>query len=264
MTVSPAAAFEGCQVAILVGAMPRKAGMQRKDLLRANACIFKVQGEVLERVADRNVKVLVVGNPANTNAFIVSQYAPSIPKENFSAMTRLDHNRAQAQVAKRLGVPVDAVEGVVVWGNHSTTQYPDVTRATVGGKPVRLDEAYVKQELIPLVQNRGAAVIEARRLSSAMSAAKAIADQLRDWLYGSAKGPWVSMGVASDGSYGTAEGTFFSFPVACPGGGAWAIVQGLPLTEYDQAMLRATEAELLAERADAEACVLNCGPDACG
>ena len=167
------------------------------------------------------------------------------------------------KVAKRLGVPVDAVEGVVVWGNHSTTQYPDVTRATVGGKPVQLDESYVKHELIPLVQNRGAAVIEARRLSSAMSAAKAIADQLRDWLYGTATGPWVSMGVVSDGSYGIATGTFFSFPVVCKGGGAWAIVEGLQLTEHDQAMLQATEAELLAERLDAESCVLNCAAGAC-
>lgn len=196
--------------------MPRKQGMERKDLLSANVSIFKVQGEALDKFARKDVKVLVVGNPANTNALICSHYAPSIPKENFTAMTRLDQNRAQAVLASRLGVQVDKVKNVVIWGNHSSTQYPDASHAMVNDQSVPIavnDDAWLNGVFVETIQKRGAAVIAARKNSSAMSAANAAADHMRDWFFGTKPGQFVSMGVVSDGSYGIPKDIVFSFPV---------------------------------------------------
>merc|ERR1719369_782879 len=208
-------AFAGVDYALLVGAMPRREGMERKDLLAANVKIFKSQGEALDQHAKKSVKILVVGNPANTNALMCSHYAPSIPKENFSAMTRLDHNRASAQLANKVGAKVKNVKKVIIWGNHSSTQYPDASHAVVLNRSLQglVDQTWIQNEFVPTVQKRGAAVIAARKLSSAMSAAKAASDHMKSWFSSTPADDWVSMGVFSDGSYGTPEGVMFSFPV---------------------------------------------------
>lgn len=259
-TADPMVAFKGADVAILVGAMPRKQGMERKDLLKANAGIFKVQGKAINEVASKNIKVLVVGNPANTNAFITMHYAKDIPRENFSALTRLDMNRAKSQLAMRLGVGVERVKNVSIWGNHSATQYPDVSHGFVQDYPTKgtntpieaaiNDEAYLHNEFIKVVQQRGAAVIAARKQSSAMSAAKAICDHVRDWWVGTAEGEYVSMGVASDGSYGITPGIIYSFPVTCKNG-TYKIVQNLPVPEFSRKMMDLTAEELYGERDEA-------------
>lgn len=253
-------AFAGVDVAVLVGAFPRRQGMERKDLLEKNAAIFQQQGAALDRLAKKDVKVLVVGNPANTNARIAMACAPSLPRSAFSALTRLDHNRSRAQLAGRLGVDVASVRNAVIWGNHSATQYPDVSHATVAGadgarKPLReavADDAWLQGEFIGTVQKRGAAIIQARGLSSAASAAKAIVDHVRDWSLGSPEGEYVSMAVASDGSYGVAEGLIYSFPVTCSGG-AYSIVQGLAVDDFSRAKMQATEQELADEWETAKA-----------
>lgn len=264
-TVDIETAFKDIDVALLVGAMPRREGMERADLLAANAKIFKQQGAALDQFAKKSVKVLVVGNPANTNALIAAQCAPSIPKENFSALTRLDHNRACAQLALRIsaksGATVSAqdVENVTIWGNHSSTQYPDVSHAVskagcCGGKKVTAvleDEAWLKDEFITTVQKRGAAIIKARKLSSAMSAAKAICDHTRDWWCGTQGDSWVSMGVWSTGnSYNVPEGIIYSFPVKCAGG-KWEIVNGLEIDQFSREKMDATANELVDERKEA-------------
>jgi malate dehydrogenase len=254
-------AFKDINVAILVGAMPRREGMERKDLLKANVRIFKAQGEALDKVASKNVKVIVVGNPANTNAFICKKYAPSIPARNFTCLTRLDHNRAMAQIAARVNGQAQDVKNVAIWGNHSSTQFPDVKHATVniGGKAVPVQEAvkddhWLKGDFISTVQKRGASVIAARKLSSAMSAAKAICDHLRDWWFGTPPGEWVSMGVCSDGSYNTEEGLIYSFPVTILNG-EWSIVGNLDLDDFAKEKMAVTLKELQEERDSAlESC----------
>jgi malate dehydrogenase len=251
-TDDPNVAFKDVDAAFLVGAMPRKEGMERKDLLALNVKIFKVQGQALDQFAKKSCKILVVGNPANTNALICSHYAPSIPKENFSAMTRLDQNRAAGQIAEKLGVPISAVKKVTIWGNHSSTQFPDAAHATVNGSPAGLDEAWVKDVFVPTVQKRGAAVIAARKLSSAMSAAKAASDHMKSWFGSTPSDDWVSMGVFSDGSYGTAEGVMFSFPVTVANG-KWSIVQGLAMSDFAKGKLADTGKELCEERDEAMA-----------
>jgi len=257
-------AFKDIDVAILVGAMPRREGMERKDLLKANVRIFKGQGEAMEQYAKKTVKVLVVGNPANTNCFICKKYAPSIPPENFTCLTRLDQNRAQSQVAQKLreqNIFVSSldVSNVTIWGNHSSTQYPDVNHGVVNiqGKTVSVrdaikDDNWINTSFVEIVQKRGAAVIAARKLSSAMSAAKAICDHMRDWWTGTAPGQWVSMGVMSDGSYGIEKGLVFSFPVNISGG-KWSIVQGLSLNDESKAKIGITSNELVEEKNDAVA-----------
>ncbi|MBS0393376.1 MAG: malate dehydrogenase [Proteobacteria bacterium] len=241
--------FRDCGVALLVGARPRGPGMERKDLLLANAQIFSAQGKILNEVARRDIKVLVVGNPANTNALIASKNAKDIDPRNFTAMTRLDHNRALAQIAEKTGTHVNDVKRMVIWGNHSSTQYPDLHHATVQGKPALslVDEAWYTGTFIPTVQQRGAAVIKARGASSAASAASAAIDHVRTWVLGSAPGDFVSMAVPSDGSYGIPEGVIFSYPVTTAGG-SYAIVQGLPVNEFSRARLAATDKELREER----------------
>jgi len=244
-------AFTDVDAAFMVGAMPRKEGMERKDLLAANVKIFKVQGQALDQYAKKSVKVLVVGNPANTNAFIMSHYAPSIPKANFTAMTRLDQNRAAAQLAQKAGVGVEQVKKCFIWGNHSSTQFPDASHATIGGKAaseVIGDEEWIKSVFIPTVQKRGAAVIAARKLSSAMSAAKAASDHMKDWFQGTSD--FVSMGVFSDGSYGTPQDVMFSFPCTVQDG-KWSIVQGLPINDLAREKLDITGKELLEEKEEA-------------
>jgi len=250
-------AFNGIDYALLIGAMPRREGMERKDLLKANVKIFKSQGGNIDKFAKKTVKVLVVGNPANTNAFICKKYAPSIPAENFSALTRLDQNRAQAQIAIKLGVRNDAVCNVVIWGNHSSTQFPDAAhaKAVIDGKELKAvdalkDDAWVKGEFVKTVQVRGAAVIKARKLSSAMSAAKAICDHVRDWHFGTAPGKFVSMAVSSPGCYGIPEGTMYSFPVSIADG-KWSIVEGLTIDDFAREKMDATLKELTEEAADA-------------
>jgi len=252
-TSDAAVGFKDADAAFLVGAMPRKEGMERKDLLAANVKIFKVQGQALDQHAKKTVKVLVVGNPANTNALICSTYAPSIPKENFTAMTRLDQNRAGAQIANRMGCGIADVKNCIIWGNHSATQFPDVRHATVQGKPVYdavADDAWLTGDFITTVQKRGAAVIAARKLSSAMSAAKAACDHMKSWFQGTAAGEFVSMGVMSDGSYGTPAGIVFSFPVTIKDR-TWSIVQGLPVDDFSKEKLRITAEELCGERTEA-------------
>lgn len=258
-TADPAVAFKDVDAAFLVGAMPRKQGMERKDLLSANVKIFKVQGEALDKFAKKDVKVLVVGNPANTNALVCSHYAPSIPKENFTAMTRLDQNRAQAQIAGRLGVGIAKVKNVIIWGNHSATQVPDARNASVevGGAVKSVPEAvaddeFLKQQFLETVQKRGAAVIAARKMSSAMSAAKAASDHMRDWFAGTPDGVYVSMGVLSDGSYGAPKDIVFSFPVQIQNR-QWKIVQGLTVDEFTRSKLDVTAKELLEEKDEAMA-----------
>merc|ERR1712168_1246073 len=252
-TDDPNVGFKDIDAAFLVGAMPRKEGMERKDLLAANVKIFKVQGEALDKHAKKSVKVLVVGNPANTNALICSHYAPSIPKENFSAMTRLDQNRAAAQLALKAGCKVQDVKKMIIWGNHSSTQFPDAEQAEIGGKPalsVLSDQAWLRNDFIPTVQKRGASVIAARKLSSAMSAAKAACDHMKSWFQGTPAGDWVSMGVFSDGSYHTPEGVMFSFPVTISNG-KWEIVKNLANDAFAVKMLAATGKELQEEREEA-------------
>jgi len=251
-TDDPNVAFKDIDAAFLVGAMPRKEGMERKDLLAANVKIFKVQGEALDKFAKKSVKVLVVGNPANTNALICSHYAPSIPKENFSAMTRLDQNRAAAQLANKLGQPISAIKKVTIWGNHSSTQFPDAGQATCNGQAVALDQAWLETEFVPTVQKRGAAVIAARKLSSAMSAAKAASDHMKSWFGSTPAEDWVSMGVFSDGSYDTPEGVMFSFPITIKDG-KWTIVQGLQMSDFAKEKLALTGKELCEERVEAMA-----------
>lgn len=256
-TDDPVTAFTDVSAAFLVGAMPRKQGMERKDLLAANVKIFKVQGEALDKYAKKDVKVLVVGNPANTNALICSKYASSIPKENFSAMTRLDQNRAQAQIAAKLGVPVGSVSNVIIWGNHSSTQYPDASHAVVerNGKIEKVpevinDEMWLRETFLTTVQKRGAAVINARKMSSAMSAAKAAADHMKEWFQGTQPGKIISMGVMSDGAYDAPKDVIFSFPVIIENK-KWKIVEGLPIDTFSRSMLDATGNELCEEREEA-------------
>ncbi|KAK2577350.1 hypothetical protein KPH14_003470 [Odynerus spinipes] len=256
-TTEPAQAFNNVAAAFLVGSMPRKEGMERKDLLAANVEIFKVQGEALDKYARKDVKVLVVGNPANTNALICSHYAPSIPKENFTAMTRLDQNRAQAALAAKLGVQVDKVKNVIIWGNHSSTQYPDASHATVDigscckSAPSAVnDDKWLNTTFVETIQKRGAAVIAARKMSSAMSAAKAAGDHMRDWWVGTKKGEWVSMGVVSNGSYGIPADIVFSFPVTIENK-QYKIVQGLPISDFARSKLNITAKELEEERSEA-------------
>ncbi|CAH0714589.1 unnamed protein product, partial [Brenthis ino] len=255
-TANPEEAFKDVAAAFLVGSMPRREGMERKDLLSANVRIFKEQGQALDKVAHKDVKVLVVGNPANTNAFICSKYAPSIPKENFTAMTRLDQNRAQSQLAAKIGVPVQDVKNVIIWGNHSSTQFPDASNAVVkiGGVEKKVsevinDDEYLKSTFVSTVQKRGAAVIAARKMSSALSAAKAASDHMRDWFLGTGD-RWVSMGIVSDGSYGTPRDIVYSFPVTVSNG-KWQIVQGLTISDFAREKLDATAKELVEEKQDA-------------
>ena len=243
-------AFRDIDVALLVGARPRSKGMERKDLLEANGAIFTGQGRALDEVAKRSVKILVVGNPANTNAYIAMKSAPGLPRENFTAMLRLDHNRALSQLAARTGKPVDSIEKLIVWGNHSPTMYPDYRFATIGGRPaskVVNDEAWYRDVFIPTVGKRGAAIIEARGLSSAASAANAAIDHVRDWLAGTG-GKWVTMGIASDGSYGIPESVMYGFPVTCAGGKV-QLVKGLEIDAFSRAKMDATLKELEEERA---------------
>jgi len=252
-TDDPAVAFKDIDAAFLVGAMPRKEGMERKDLLAANVRIFKVQGQALDTHAKKSVKVLVVGNPANTNALICSHFAPSIPKENFSAMTRLDQNRAKAQLAEKAKCDTVDVKKMTIWGNHSSTQFPDMSQATIKGQAatgIINDEAWMKDVFVPTVQKRGAAVIAARKLSSAMSAAKAASDHMKNWFSCTPADDWVSMGVFSDGSYDTPAGVMFSFPVTIQGG-KWSIVQGLNLSDFAKERLALTGKELCEERDEA-------------
>lgn len=251
-------AFTGVDYALLVGAFPRREGMERSDLLKSNAAIFKVQGAALSNYASKDVKVVIVGNPANTNAHIAQVSAPNIPKENFSALTRLDHNRAKSQIALRLKTNVTNVHNVVIWGNHSSTQYPDVSHAFVEGLGKKSvadavqDEGYLHNEFIKTVQQRGAEIIKARKLSSAASAAKAIVDHMRDWIFGTPEGEFVSMGVYSDGSYGIPEGLIYSFPVTTKDG-KYTIVQGLPISEFSRGKMDLSAQELVEERKEAAA-----------
>jgi malate dehydrogenase len=250
-------AFKDVDVALFVGAMPRKEGMERKDLLSANVKIFKSQGTALDKFAKKSVKSLVVGNPANTNCYILAHYAQSIPRENFTCLTRLDHNRAKAQIASRLKVSPDAVKNLTIWGNHSSTQFPDVHSATVNinGKETPVYEAikddnWLKNDFVSTVQKRGAAVIAARKLSSAMSAAKAICDHMHDWWQGTKDNDWISMGLISDGSYDIEKGLVFSYPVHVKNG-KFSIVQGLKLDDWSREMIDKTQKELIEEKNDA-------------
>jgi malate dehydrogenase len=249
-TADPMVAFKDADVALLVGAMPRGPGMERKDLLLKNAEIFTVQGRALDAVASRDVKVLVVGNPANTNAYIAMKSAPSLPVRNFTAMLRLDHNRALSQLAAKAGVAVGDIEKLIVWGNHSPTMYPDYRFATAGGVALKdriNDENWNRAEFIPKVAKRGAAIIEARGLSSAASAANAAIDHVRDWVLGS-NGRWVTMGIPSDGSYGIPKDVMYGVPVVCENG-TYRVVQDLPIDGYSREMMDKTLAELEEERA---------------
>ena len=242
-------AFKDCHAALLVGARPRGPGMERKDLLLANAQIFSAQGKALDAVAARDVRVLVVGNPANTNALIAMKNAPSLKPTSFTAMTRLDHNRALSQLAAKTGAHVNDIRKMVIWGNHSATQYPDINHCLVKGQAARtlVDQDWVEKDFIPTVQQRGAAIIKARGASSAASAASAAIDHVRDWARGSLQGDWVSMGIPSDGSYGIPEGVIYSYPVVCRGG-QYEIVQGLDIDAFSRARMDATLKELLEER----------------
>ncbi len=250
ITDDPRVAFRDVEVAILVGARPRSKGMERKDLLEANGAIFSTQGRVLNEVAARNVKILVVGNPANTNALIAMKNAPDLDPRNFTAMLRLDHNRALSQVASKLAEPVRDINKMVVWGNHSSTQYPDLSHAEIRGRKVTeafKDHDWIESAFIPTVQKRGAAIIEARGLSSAASAAHAAISHVRDWMSGTPQNDWVSMGVPSDGSYGIPEGVIYGFPVTCSNG-SFTIVQNLPISELGRKHMMDTHKELLEER----------------
>uniref|UniRef100_A0A7N0VJS0 Malate dehydrogenase n=1 Tax=Kalanchoe fedtschenkoi TaxID=63787 RepID=A0A7N0VJS0_KALFE len=255
---------EGCSgvnIAVMVGGFPRKEGMERKDVMTKNVSIYKSQASALENHAAPNCKVLVVANPANTNALILKEYAPSIPAKNITCLTRLDHNRALGQISERLSIQVSDVKNVIIWGNHSSTQYPDVNHATIktpsGEKPVRelvQDDKWLTSEFIKTVQQRGAAIIKARKLSSALSAASSACDHIRDWVHGTPEGSWVSMGVYSDGSYDVPPGLIYSFPVTCRDG-EWSIVQGLSIDEYSRKKLDLTAEELSEEKALAYSCL---------
>jgi len=242
-------AFKDCHAALLVGARPRGPGMERKDLLLANAQIFSAQGKALNDVAARDIRVLVVGNPANTNALIAMKNAPSLKPQSFTAMTRLDHNRALSQLAEKTGSHVNDIQKMIIWGNHSATQYPDINHCFVKGQPARglVDAEWIENTFIPTVQQRGAAIIKARGASSAASAGSAAIDHIRDWFRGSAQGDWVSMGIPSDGSYGIPEGVIYSYPVVCRGG-QYEIVQGLAIDEFSRQRMDVTHQELLEER----------------
>jgi malate dehydrogenase len=242
-------AFKDCDYAMLIGARPRGPGMERKDLLLENAKIFSAQGKALDAAASRDVRVLVVGNPANTNSLIAQRNAPSLPRHRFTAMTRLDHNRGLAQLTEKSGAPLAEVRKVIIWGNHSATQYPDLHHATVKGAPALsvVEAAWFKDTFIPTVQQRGAAVIKARGTSSAASAAAAALDHVHDWVQGTAAGDWVSMAVCSDGSYGIPEGVIYSYPVTCKNG-EYSIVQGLSISDFSREKMQATHRELLEER----------------
>jgi malate dehydrogenase len=246
-------AFKDADYALLVGARPRGPGMERKDLLEANAQIFSVQGKAINEHADREIRVLVVGNPANTNALITSSNAPDINPANITAMTRLDHNRAMAQLAAKTGSHVASVRRMTIWGNHSATQYPDIHQATVDEQPATdlVDQAWLAEEFIPLVQQRGAAIIKARGASSAASAASAAIDHMHDWALGTPADDWVSMAIPADGSYGVEPGIIYSYPVRCRNG-SYEIVQDLAISDFSRERMQATEAELREERAAIE------------
>jgi malate dehydrogenase len=246
----PVEAFDGCNVALLVGARPRGPGMERSDLLEANGGIFKPQGEAINAGAADDIRVLVVGNPANTNCLIAMSHAPDVPNERFTAMMRLDHNRAIAQLAKRTDVPVSEITRMTIWGNHSTTQYPDLFNARVAGAgaaEVVDDQAWLEEEFIPTVAKRGAAIIDARGASSAASAANAAIDHVRDWVQGTPDGDWVSMGVPSDGSYGIEEGLIAGHPCTCEGG-TYEMVEGLELNDFARDRINTSIEELKSER----------------
>ncbi|BBN12412.1 malate dehydrogenase [Marchantia polymorpha subsp. ruderalis] len=257
-TTDVAEACKDVNIAVMVGGFPRKEGMERKDVMSKNVSIYKAQASALEANAAKDVKVLVVANPANTNALILKEFAPSIPEKNISCLTRLDHNRALGQIAERLDIPVSSVKNVIIWGNHSSSQYPDVYHAVIDGdKPVReavADDAWLDGEFIKTVQQRGAAIIKARKLSSALSAASSACDHIRDWVLGTPEGTWVSMGVYSDGSYNVPAGLIYSFPVTCSKG-VWSIVQDLPINEFSRKKLDATAEELVEEKQLAYTCI---------
>ena len=242
-------AFKDADYALLVGARPRGPGMERKDLLEANAAIFSAQGKAINDNASKGIKVLVVGNPANTNALIAQRNAPDIDPRQFTAMTRLDHNRAMAQLANKLGKTVNDVKKMLIWGNHSSTQYPDLHHCEVDGKVAidQVEQDWYESDYIPTVQQRGAAIIKARGASSAASAANAAVDHMRSWALGTDEGDWVSMGIYSDGSYGIQEGLIYSFPCTCKDGD-WTIVQGLEVNDFSRGKMQATEQELAEER----------------
>ena len=252
-TDDPDAAFKDADYALLVGARPRGPGMERKDLLEANAAIFSVQGKAMNEHASRDIRVLVVGNPANTNALIAQSNAPDLNPSNFTAMTRLDHNRAMAQLAAKTGSHVNDIKCMAIWGNHSATQYPDVNHATVDGKSASglVDQSWLADEFIPVVQQRGAAIIKARGASSAASAASAAIDHMHDWALGTPDGDWVSMAIPADGSYGIEPGIIYSYPVRCSGG-EYEIVQDLDIDDFSRERMDKTEAELREERAAIE------------
>ena len=250
----PNVAFAGTNWGLLVGARPRSKGMERKDLLSANGAIFTVQGKAINDHAAADVRVLVVGNPANTNAFIAMRSAPDVPAERFTAMTRLDHNRAISQLASKTGVPVTEVKHVTIWGNHSATQYPDAFHAEIGGKPAAAvigDDAWIKETFIPTVQKRGAAIIEARGQSSAASAANAAINHVQTWHHGTSAGDWVSMAIPSTGAYGSPAGVIFSYPVTVKDG-KYSIVEGLALSDFDKQMIKVTGDELVEEKTAVE------------
>ncbi len=249
-TADPMVAFKDSDVALLVGARPRGPGMERKDLLDANGKIFAPQGKALGAVASRSVKVLVVGNPANTNCLIAMKNAPGLKPSNFSSMMRLDHNRALSQAAQKLGKPVASVRKMTIWGNHSATQYPDIFQAEIEGRkiwPLINDQAWLEKTFIPAIQKRGAAIIDARGLSSAASAANAAIDHVRDWVFGTRDGDWVSMGIPADGSYGIPEGVLYGYPCVCRNGG-YEIVKGIAISDFSRSAMQATLKELHEER----------------
>jgi malate dehydrogenase len=250
ITDDPKQAFDGANIGLLVGARPRGPGMERADLLEANGGIFKPQGEAINAGAADDIRVLVVGNPANTNALIAASAAPDVPRERFTAMTRLDHNRAIAQLANKLGKPVDSITNMTVWGNHSASQYPDLFHAKVDGEEARKlvdDDVWIKEEFIPRVAKRGAEIIDARGASSAASAANSAIDHIHDWVLGTPEGDWTSMSIPSDGSYGVPEGIISSFPVTCSGG-EYSIVEGLEIDGFSRERINASADELLEER----------------
>ena len=258
VTDKPKVAFEDSDIVFLVGARPRKAGMERKDLLEANAEIFKVQGKAINDFSKKDVKVLVVGNPANTNAFIAMNNAPDLDPKCFTAMLRLDHNRAISQLSQHIKAPVSEIKNMIVWGNHSVTQVPDISCCKVSGKPaVNLvsDKEWITEEFMPIVKNRGAQIIKARGLSSAASAANAAIDHMKDWIKGTPEGEWVTMGIPSDGSYGIPEGYIYGFPVICKDG-LYSIVQGIEISDFNRKAMDASFAELK-EEADAVRHLLN-------
>lgn len=260
-TTDVAEACKGVNIAVMVGGFPRKEGMERKDVMSKNVSIYKSQASALEQNAAKDVKVVVVANPANTNALILKEFAPSIPAKNITCLTRLDHNRALGQIGERLGVPVSSVKNAIIWGNHSSTQYPDVNHAIVesaeGERSVRSlvkDDAWLDGEFVKTVQQRGAAIIKARKLSSALSAASSACDHIRDWVLGTPQGVFVSMGIYSDGSYGVPAGLMYSYPVTCANGD-WTIVQDLPIDDSSRAKMDATANELKEEKALAYQCI---------